>query len=162
MTTYYFITWTYYVYLIILSQDTLMLFPIFCYFKHAATSITLQKLECTDDYVLTLNIEKQKCWIKGNPHFTLYYTLFPIIFERTKYCSHDFLQSLWPFFPILLHYFSLVFIPYGLIFPRVVSFCFFFSSSKNYKLKCLPEPRRYYKYVNCARCKTGSGRVMAS
>lgn len=48
----------------------------------------------------------------------------PIILKRTKYCSHDFLPSLWPFFPILLHYFPLLFIPCELVFSRVMSFCF--------------------------------------
>lgn len=43
-------------------------------------------------------------------------TLPSIILERTKCCSYDFLQSLGPFFPL--------FVPYVLVFPRVMSFCF--------------------------------------
>lgn len=36
------------------------------------------------------------------------------------------------------------------------------SPSKTYNLKCLQEPRRYYKYISWTRCKTRSGRVLTS
>ena len=50
---------------------------IVCYDEHAATKHHITKT-CVHryDYFLMLNTEKKNCWIKWNPHFRLYYTLY--------------------------------------------------------------------------------------